>query len=364
MARPRICLNMIVKNEAHIIQRCLDSALPWIDSWIIVDTGSTDGTQEFVRRHLARVPGELHERPWQNFGKNRTEALELARPTADYLLFLDADDVLTVADGTPRPELGAGGHYMRVEVGASTSFSRVNLVSTRLPWRWEGAVHEVVTCPEPHQIEHLEGWTIRSLADSARNRDPAGKFLRDAAMLEAAVAEDPTHTRNVFYLAQSYRDAGELERAIEWYERRITLGGWEEEVWYSRFQIAVLHERRGNWQMALPGYLAAFQYRPARLEPLCELARHYRVAGEHALAHLFAAAALDRPAPNDILFLDDSVYAWRALDEYAISAYWVGKYEESLRANERLLDEGKLPAAERARIEKNRAFCVGKLGSG
>ena len=142
------------------------------------------------------------------------------------------------------------------------------------------------------------------------------------------------------------------------------MGGWAEEVWYSRYQIAVLHERRGDWNRALPAYLGAFQYRPTRLEPLCELARHYRVAGEHAVAHLFASAAVDHPAPTDILFLDDSVYAWRILDEYAISAYWVGKYEESLRANDRLLAEGKLPATERLRIEKNRAFSVGKLRPG
>jgi glycosyltransferase involved in cell wall biosynthesis len=355
---------MIVKDEAHIITRCLDSALPWIDHWVIVDTGSSDGTQATVRRHLGQVPGELHERPWQNFAKNRNEALELGRSKADYLLFLDADDVLGVPAGSPRPELVADAHYVRMEVGGSTSFSRVNLVSTRLPWRWEGAVHEVITCPEPHRIEHLPGWTIRSLSDSARNRDPVGKFVRDAAMLEAAVAEDPTGTRNVFYLAQSYRDAGDLARAIEWYGRRAEMGGWDEEIWYSRFQIAVLHERRGDWDRALPAYLAAFQYRPTRLEPLCELARHYRVAQEHALAHLFASAAVDRPAPGDILFLDDSVYAWRALDEYAISAYWVGKYEESLRANDRLLTEGKLPATERARIEQNRAFCLGKLRPG
>ena len=87
-----------------------------------------------------------------------------------------------------------------------------------------------------------------------------------------------------------------------------------------------------------------------------------KMAGEHAVAHLFASAAFDHPAPADILFLDDSVYAWRILDEYAISAYWVGKYEESLRANDRLLAEGKLPATERPRVEKNRAFCLGKLG--
>ena len=360
VARPTICLNMIVKDEAHVIARCLVSVLPFIDRWVIVDTGSSDGTQDIIRRHLSHLPGELHERPWHNFEVNRNQALELARATADYLLFVDADDVLSVSDDAKRPE-DADAYYLRIEVGASHAFSRVNLVNTRRAWRWVGAVHEVIICPNPHRIEHLQGWTIRSLSDSARNRDPKGKFLRDAAMLEAAVAANPTHGRDVFYLAQSYRDAGELRLALKWYQERVKLGGWDEEVWHSLFQVAVLHERLGDWSQALPAYLAAYDYRPARLEPLYELSRYYRERGKYAVAHLYAAAAFDRPVPSDILFLDESVYAWRILDEYAVSAYWLGKFDESLRVNDRLLTEGKLPESERARIEKNRDFCIAKL---
>ena len=180
-------------------------------------------------------------------------------------------------------------------------------------------------------------------------------------MLEEAVSKNPTHGRDIFYLAQSYRDAGELQLALKWYHRRVELGGWDEEVWHSLFQIATLYDRSGDWEQALPAYLNAYDYRPMRLEPLYELARHYREARKFAVAHLYASAALNRPKPNDILFLDESVYAWRILDEYAVSAYWVAKFDESLCANDRLLTEGKLPDSERARVEKNREFCLGKL---
>lgn len=93
-AKETICLNMIVKNESHVIRRCLDSVKNLIDYWVIVDTGSTDGTQEIIRDHLKEVPGQLFERPWKDFGYNRTEALELAKDQGDYLLFMDADDWL------------------------------------------------------------------------------------------------------------------------------------------------------------------------------------------------------------------------------------------------------------------------------
>src|SRR5919109_4739906 len=88
---PSICLCMIVKDEAQVIERCLGSARGLIDSWVICDTGSTDGTQELITRALQGVPGELHERPWVDFGHNRSELMRLARGRADYLLLIDAD---------------------------------------------------------------------------------------------------------------------------------------------------------------------------------------------------------------------------------------------------------------------------------
>ena len=83
---------MIVKNEAPVIRRCLDSVRPLVDAWLIVDTGSTDGTQDIIRAALADLPGAVHERPWQDFAHNRSEALDLARSFASYALIIDADE--------------------------------------------------------------------------------------------------------------------------------------------------------------------------------------------------------------------------------------------------------------------------------
>src|ERR1700757_899707 len=100
IAPPAICLNMIVRNEAHIIRETLESVTPYISSWVIVDTGSDDGTQDLIRDHMARlgIPGELYERPWRDFGHNRTEALNLAQGHGDYIWVMDADDIVV---GTP-----------------------------------------------------------------------------------------------------------------------------------------------------------------------------------------------------------------------------------------------------------------------
>src|SRR5579871_1464094 len=110
----RICLNMIVKNEAHVIRRCLASVCPVIDCWVIVDTGSTDGTQQIVRDFFAArgIPGQLHERPWVDFAHNRSEALDLAKSEADYSLIIDADDTLEVGPGFDRFSLTADSYMV------------------------------------------------------------------------------------------------------------------------------------------------------------------------------------------------------------------------------------------------------------
>ncbi len=105
--KPRICLNMIVRDEAHVIERCLASVKPYIDHWVIVDTGSVDDTPARIASALAGVPGTLHHRPWRDFGHNRSEALALAKPHGDYLLFLDADEALGHEPGAPWPTLNS-----------------------------------------------------------------------------------------------------------------------------------------------------------------------------------------------------------------------------------------------------------------
>lgn len=363
IGRAKICLNMIVKNEAKVIARCLSSTRPFIDTWVIVDTGSSDGTQDIIRKCLAEVPGELYERPWQNFGANRSEALDLARNRADYTLIIDADEVLDAPPGFQPGKLELDAYQLRTELGELTYY-RTQLIRSSLPWRWEGVLHEYLECDQPFSQNKLEGIVNRPTPDGARSSDPL-KYLKDAALLEEALKQRPNNARDVFYLAQSYRDAGLVEAALKYYKKRVELGGWEEEVWYAMFQVARLSEAAERpAPEVVHAYLEAYQRRPSRAETLTAFARYYRLKSQYALAHLFAKQAVALAPPDDLLFVDASVYAWRARDECSIAAYYLGLHTEALELTFALLADARLPATERARIAANRDFSVKALADG
>jgi tetratricopeptide (TPR) repeat protein len=357
---------MIVKNEAGVIRRCLDTVRPFIHRWVIVDTGSTDGTQALVRDALQGVPGALHERPWKNFAHNRNEALELARGQADYVLVIDADEQLQPEPGFAMPALTADEVLLLCRFrDTSVSWFRTTLIRASLPWRYVGVVHEGLVCDAPRSAGRIAGLSIHSLSDGARNVDLVKKYQEDVRVLEAALVEEPDNARYVFYLARSYHDAGQLEQALATYERRAAMGGWAEEVFHSLHQSAALRQRLGRpWPEVLNAYLVAYQARPGRAEPLYEIAAHYRKSSAWALAELFARAACMIARPADILFVDDSVYDWRARDELAVAAFFLGKFTEAFALNQALVTEGKVPDGDRERILNNLRHCAAKIEEG
>jgi glycosyltransferase involved in cell wall biosynthesis len=350
---------MIVKNEAQVVRRCLDSVRPIIDTWVIVDTGSSDGTQLIIKEHFRDIPGMLYEHPWRNFGHNRTEALALARNKADYVLVFDADDVLLVQRGFAMPQLTLDAYSLAIQLG-DTIYWRACIVSTRLAWRYVGVLHEYLACDGEHRRERLSGLTIAAGVGGGRSRglSAAEKYTKDAGILERALVDEPDNSRYVFYLAQSYRDAGRLRKSLKIYERRAAMGGWDEEVWYSLFEVGKLSERLEQPPATVTErYLAAYQFRPQRAEPLVELARYYRERKQYALAHLFALRAINIPKPADYLFINVANYEWRALDEFAIASYWIGDYARAQRACEKLLEDAALPVEHLARVTENLNFC-------
>ncbi len=330
-----IGLCMIVRNEEAVIERCLESVSGLIDSWVICDTGSTDGTPERVRSALAGLPGELHQTPWVDFGHNRSELMELAYGSADYLLLVDAD--MTIRVRAQFRELSEDAYMLR-ETG-QLDFGVLRVVRGDRRWWYEGATHEYIATDGRFGQGQLDELLVEHHADGFARRD---KLIRDVGLLKRDLARDPNDPRSTFYLAQTYRDLGKPELAIQHYRRRVQLGGWDEEVFYANFQQGALLAEE-DLLAAEPVLLEAWERRPTRAEPLHALARAHSRNGNFAVAHMFASRGLEIPYPSDVLFIHRWVYEWGLRLEQAVAAAGLGRREEARAGLEELLRDEDLP---------------------
>lgn len=342
---------MIVKNESRVISRCLASLARQIDYWVIVDTGSDDGTQEIVLRELRSIPGELYERNWVDFGWNRNEALDLALTKGDYTLFIDADDQLF---GKFSKKSLDKDYYAVDYRKASCTTKRILLASQRLNWRWKGEIHEALYCLEAKTLGTLPDVWIEAGDGGCRQRDPE-TLKRDIELLKKSLSDGKGESRTLFHLAVFSEEAGDFLFALECFEKRAILGGFDQEVFYALYRKAALEERLGrSLDIVQASYEKAFAYRPSRSEPLVALAFLFMQRKNYQLAYPLLKKAISIPKPQDTIYVMQSVYEYEALFAYADAALHLGDYQEAFAAYGKLLKIPSLPPSYRQYLEKNR----------
>jgi len=350
----KIILNMIVKNEAAVIARCLEAALQVADAAIIFDTGSTDDTVEIARELCAGKPlfifpltkkfnwpyGEF------DFGTARTEAARVAKkivtgrwqkehgfvPEETFLLFLDADMVL-VREESFDPKMLTSPHYRLIQKQGTLAYTNTRLGRMDFDWVSCEPTHEYwAPSPDTASPQELFSLWIDDRNDGGSHN---GKNERDVRLLQARLKEDPKNVRAMYYLAQAY-----YFLAGTWYEKRSELGGWQGEKWHAKLMLGRSFMQQGNHESAVLTLLEAADSAGTRAEPVADLAKVMREVGKNRVAYGFAHMALERDRmPKDAtmeLFIDRSA-KWQAIEEISISAFYVDRMEEGRQACEKIL---------------------------
>lgn len=321
----KLCLNMIVKNEADRIERCLASVQAFLTSYVIVDTGSTDGTPDLIKKYFdgRGIPGEIHHVPFENFEQARNAALNAAMQSTqefDYLFLVDADMEL-VAKTVGWAEALTEMSYDMMQRAGTLIYSNVRLLHRNSQARYIGVTHEYISTPLPPV--HLDTIEFTDHADGSNRKD---KFSRDVALLTEALKTDPNNGRSWFYLAQSYKDSGLWGQAAHAYKRRVDIGGWEEEVWNAQVNYAHCLGSMGDNNGFVANLLKAYEMRPSRAEAIYDLARDYRMKGHNKLANVFALLGMSIPMTKDILFVSEYAYKWGFREEFSISGFYEDRY--------------------------------------
>lgn len=287
-----ICLDMIVKDESHVIAKTLQNLTDNInfDYWVICDTGSTDGTQDIIKDFFKKknIKGELHQHVWEDFGTNRTKALEACYNKTDYLLIFDADDV--IHGKLILPQKLVNDRYL-LKFGKGFTYNRPLLVNNRKKWKFVGVLHEYLEqCEDVGPSQVVEGsYYIESGRTGNRSKNK-NKYLDDAKILEKAYYDikdtnDGLANRYVFYCAQSYKDANKIDESIEWYEKCLTLNNWNQEKYHSCLMLGNLYKKKDDMLTATKYWIKSSEYDNERIEGIVIACEYYQINGYHILVN-------------------------------------------------------------------------------
>jgi Rps23 Pro-64 3,4-dihydroxylase Tpa1-like proline 4-hydroxylase/glycosyltransferase involved in cell wall biosynthesis len=354
---PTICFATMCKNEEHCIQNTLESVYKHIDYWIVCDTGSTDKTCEIIRKFFEEkgIPGELHIDEWVGFDHNKTLMMKRAKDKADYVLHLDADDLLINDLEFTKEDIGGDAYFMNVTRG-DLKWKAFIIFNNRLTWKFCGVAHTIIKCIEKEHytikdITHKEAY-ISGEGIGSRAFDP-NKFLYDAEKLKKqffdTLSYDPDglNTRSVFYTAQSYQDSGMHEEAIKWYRLYTKLNdSWIEEKFEAHMRISLcMMELNYNLKDIEMEMFKAINLEEDRAEPHYHLGLYCNQIGEYEKGYSYFKSSkskdLDKIKQKYVLFIRENMYGDYNNDELSVSCFWTKRFEEGYNYLLEIIDDNR-----------------------
>lgn len=224
---------MIVKNSGEVLRKTLRAVKPYIQRYTILDTGSTDRTQELIREELYDIEGTLAEEPFVDFSTSRNRAFELASGHCDFYLVLDDSYELFGGDKLRKLLSASHADTLSLRIGQlhhnvlesyyyNVRLTRCKTVSGKV-WRYVGKVHEHIPDPNTQFISD-DGIFINDMADNDHAVRSRLRFRRDIPLLLDDLSAEPENPRTLMYLCKTYILVKEFDKALEYFSKMKKLG--------------------------------------------------------------------------------------------------------------------------------------------
>lgn len=366
----KIILTQIMKNEAHVALRMLDSVRTLIDGICIVDTGSTDNSIEIVKNWANdnNIECYISIRPFDNFENSRNESLKKAREiflnkndgATYYGIWIDFDEIMNIESNFDKGKLDKDIYMVNVFLN-KMKYTRNQIFRLDKNIKFYGPVHEYLISEEKDTTSALlTNISINVKTDGGSWKENiSNKYLKHAHLLEQYISDDRKDPRWIFYTAQSYHDSASiknnkeeneerLRRSLKYYKERIERrDGYYEEISYSQYKIAyIMNLLEEPWGIIHQEYLKAYTMDTLRAEPIKAIIDHYMSINDWNLAYLYTKFAIDTfheksPYPKRLLFIDQSLYEWTLLEAHSASCFYTNRKEESLHYFNKLIEKSK-----------------------
>ena len=374
--KPTICFATMCKNEEHCIRETLESVYKYIDTWVVHDTGSTDNTCKIVADFFEEkgISGELYCEEWKGFDYNKTKMIERCYNKSDYILHIDADDLI-VGDFKFNVKFPTKDTYYLNTKRDSAKYKSISIWKSSIRWKFCGVAHTIVKCLDKENYETSDELVSDDVylhsRDLGNRSSYSNKYLKDAKLLEKQFFDtlyydpDNLNTRSVFYTAQSYLDSGYVKDALNWYSLYIKLKNtWIEEVFESYMRIATclikLNKPYDNIKKNIDKAINIFS---DRAEPYYVLGKYCNNNKKHVSAYVLFKKAysmnLDEVKQKYTLFIMEKNYGKYVLDELSVACYWTNKISEGKRYLLEIIDDEDFKI-HKDRLDKNMKYFLAK----
>lgn len=387
----KLALNFICKNESHVIERMLTSAKSITDLIVVNDTGSTDGTQDIIRKFGEdnNIPTYVFERPFDDFEKSRTWAMEKLREAVAELkwdadkihgYWFDCDEQLIIDPTFNKNQFTADLYMINTYIG-QMKYTRNTFFKVSKPFKWYGPIHEFIVCEDQNITSGLAtGIHVNVSMDGASWQGKVSeKYLSHSHKLESYINDNRQDPRWIFYTAQSYHDSASipdnkdeneerLRRSLKYYKERTERSdGYVEEIYYAHYRMgSIMKTLEEPWSLTMQQCLKAYAVDPLRGESIKIIIDYYLQMGEWHLAYLYTKFAYENfhgrnPYPKKLLFVDESLYIWKFAEVHAATCFYTGRTDEARKVYGEILkavktNPGSFTPEDLQKIEMNGQF--------
>ncbi len=367
----KLALNFICKDESHVIGKMLESCKTITDLIVVNDTGSTDGTQDIIKKFGQdnNIPTYVFERPFDDFEKSRNHAMQKLRDVVQELgwnpdqvhgYWFDCDETLVLDPKFNKNQFTKDLYMINTFIG-QMKYTRNTFFKVSKPFSWYGPIHDFIVCDDKNITSGLaENIHVDvKMTGASWQGDISTKYKSHAFVLEKYIDNDRKDPRWIFYTAQSYHDSASvpdnreeneerLRRSLKYYKERVSrTDGYAEEIYYSQFRIGtIMRNLEEPWNLTHQELLKAYSIDPMRGESIKIIIDYYLQIGEWHLGYMYTKFAKvnfhgKNPYPQRLLFVDEALYIWKFAEAHAAACFYTGRMDEAKATYNEILNISK-----------------------
>jgi len=358
-----ICLAMIVKNAGSNFENVLKENLPFFDHWCILDTGSTDGTQEVIKRILKNKKGQLHEEPFINFRESRNRCLDLAGQKCKFIIMLDDTYILK---GNIRKFLNEvrgdtfSDSFSLLIRSDDTEYYSNRIIKSDKNLRYKYTIHEVITNENNINVSipPTEAYILDHRSDYMEKRTMDRKQF-DLELLFKELKENPDDPRTIYYIGQTYGCMNDEINKAKYFELRIEhpVQGYIQEKIDTLFELARCYNFKLNfetgelmepntklnlnqWKRCEELYTLAYNLDKNRPDSLYFIGIHYYLEKDYITAYTYFKKAFEIGYPIGSQYSLKPTLSFHFLPKFLTDVcYYLEDYSLGLAAAELFLNK-------------------------